>query len=84
MIWNDHIKHRSEFPQEQLAKYHGKYVAWNLEGTQILAWGENDLEVFQAVAAAGNDPEQVVFSFVPFPDEVEMGGAFLHQEEATE
>jgi hypothetical protein len=36
MIWAEHVKNRNEFPPEELAKYQGKHVAWNLDGTYIL------------------------------------------------
>jgi Family of unknown function (DUF5678) len=62
---------------ELLKKYHGKYVAWNREGTRIVATGDDDLQAFNAALAAGYDPGQVVFSYVPFPDEVIVGGAEL-------
>ncbi len=77
MIWEEHIKNRNAVPPEELAKYHGKHVAWDLEGKRIVASGDDDLAVVQAVTAAGHDLEQVVLSYVPFPDEVMLGGAFL-------
>lgn len=67
---NRPFENRNTFPQEELARYHGLHVAWNLEGTQIVASGKDDLEVFQAVQSAGLDPAQVVFSYVPFADEI--------------
>ena len=66
--------------EEQLRPYHGKEVAWNLEGTQIVASADNDGDVFQAVLDAGYDPEQVVFSYVPYPDEVMFGGVWTRTE----
>jgi hypothetical protein len=42
----------------------------------------DDGDVFQAVVAAGYDPEQVVFSYVPHPDEVMVGGLWLRSETA--
>jgi hypothetical protein len=70
MIWNEHVKNRNAFPPEERAKYHGKYVAWNLEGTAIVASGHDDREVLEAARASGWGPEQVVFSYVPLPDEI--------------
>lgn len=84
MILNEFIKNRNSFPQEELAKYFGKYVAWSSDGTCIVASGDDDSQVFEAVKAGGYDPEQVVFSYVPDPDEVFWGGAFSFDEEKTE
>jgi hypothetical protein len=80
MIWEEHVKNRNEFPQEQLQQYYGKHVAWNVEGTRIVASGDDDLQVFQAVKAVGLNPEQVVFSYVPLPDETFIGGGGLFNE----
>jgi hypothetical protein len=74
-------RNRSAFPPEELAKYEGKYVAWNLEGTQILASGDNDRQVFEALKAAGLDPSQAVFSYVDLPNEVYWGAAYVIDEE---
>jgi hypothetical protein len=84
MIWEEHVKNRNEFPQEQLQQYYGKHVAWNVEGTRIVASGDDDLQVFQAVEAVGLNPEQVVFSYVPLPDETFIGGGVLFNEEVDE
>jgi hypothetical protein len=84
MIWEEHVKNRNAFPPEELAKYHGKHVAWDLEGKRIVAAGADDLAVIHAVTAAGHDPEQVVISYVPFPGEVLLGGAFMTEGEPSE
>jgi hypothetical protein len=81
MIWEEHIKNRNELPQAELEKYYGQHVAWSMDGKRILAGGADDLEVFEAVKAAGYDSQQVVFSYVPFPNEILMGGALLFNEE---
>ena len=75
MTWQEHLKNRQAVPAGELKKYHGKYVAWNHEGTRIVATGGDDLQAFNAALAAGYDPGQVVFSYVPFHDEILVGGA---------
>ena len=80
----EHYDNRSHFPPEQLEQYYGRHVAWSLDGRTILASGSDDLQVFQAVKAAGLDPEQAVFSYVPCPDELEFGAALLFDQETEE
>ena len=81
MNLNEHIKNRNEFPLAELEKYYGQHVAWSLDGKHILASGADELQVFEALKAAGYDPQQVVFSYVHHPEEIVMGGALLFQEE---
>src|SRR5262245_28277916 len=59
-----------------LSPYYGKYVAWNLNRTRILASADDELEVARLVDEMKQPLEQVIFSYVPHPDEVFMGGAF--------
>ena len=82
--WNQHVENRSAFPEEELKKYYGKHVAWNLDGTQIVASGIDDLDVFNVVGAAGYSTDQVVFSYVPYPDDVLIGGIFVSVKEQDE
>ncbi len=81
MTWDEHFKNRGELPLAERERYYGKHVAWNMDGTQIVASGEDDFEVFQALKRAGYNTEQVVFTYIPLPDEVMMGGAFGPDEE---
>jgi hypothetical protein len=75
MTLDEHYRNREAVPPAELEPYYGKHVAWNMEGTKILASGADELEVFHALRSAGYDPEQVVFSYVPLPDEVMFGWA---------
>src|SRR5207253_5028465 len=81
MTWDEHYRNREAVPLAELEPYYGKHVAWNMEGTKIVASGENDLEVLQAAERAGFQSGQVVVSYIPFPDEVILGGAFAWDEE---
>lgn len=65
---------RNAFPQEELAKYYGKHVAWSLDGKQILVSGSDDGDVIEKVKAAGYNLGEVVLSYVPLPNEVFWGG----------
>ncbi|HYT90796.1 MAG TPA: DUF5678 domain-containing protein [Gemmataceae bacterium] len=66
------IENTMKFPPEELAKYEGRYVAWNLEGTQILASGADYGELYRNIAAAGLKLSRVVGSYVPGPGEDTM------------
>jgi hypothetical protein len=58
-------QNRSRFPQQELVKYAGQYVAFSPDGTRILASGVDMDEVEHKLVAAGHDPSQVVGSFIP-------------------
>ncbi len=76
-IPSEHQQNRQRLTEEQLRPYHGKQVAWSLDGTHIVAAGDDIDQVFDALEAAGIDPEQVVFSYVERPGEVFLGGLAL-------
>jgi hypothetical protein len=59
---------RNNFPEEELARYSGKYVAWSLDGTQILASGDDEEEVDEHLRAAGIPVSRVVHDYVEPPD----------------
>jgi hypothetical protein len=67
-------KNRQQFAPEELARYAGKYVAWNPEGTHILASNEDELQLANSVRAAGYDTGEVLIAFVPAEDVVVLGG----------
>ncbi len=58
---------RAAFPVEQLIPYEGGYVAWSADSTRILASGIDLFEVERNVLAAGLDPSQVIYEFIPTP-----------------
>jgi hypothetical protein len=68
------LKNRQQFPADELARYAGKYVAWSPDGASILASDEDEVRLDQIIKAAGHDPADILVSFVPFPDEVILGG----------
>ena len=82
MTLDEHYRNREAVPLAELEPYYGKHVAWNMEGTKIVASGADELQVFDALRSAGYDPEQVVFSYVYRPDETEFGWARLFAEES--
>jgi len=58
----------------ELARYAGSYVAWSPDGTRILASDEDELRLDAILKDAGHETSEVLVSFVPFPDEVILGG----------
>jgi hypothetical protein len=68
------LKNRHAFPSEELATYAGKFVAWSPDGTRILASDEDELRLDATIRATGYDSAEVLVSFVPFADEVVLGG----------
>jgi hypothetical protein len=71
-------QNRRNFPQDELAKYAGQYVAFSGDGTRILAGGDTMEAVEETLVAAGIDPSQVVGSYIDEPDISFLGGgAFL-------
>jgi glucose/arabinose dehydrogenase len=61
-------ENRRKFPQEELAKYWGKHVAFSPDGTRILASGDSINEVDDQLTAAGIPISQVVHAFIDPPD----------------
>jgi hypothetical protein len=68
------LKNRQQVPLEQLAKYAGKYVAWNEDGTAILADDDDPIRLMATVTSLGHDPAAILVSSVPPPDLVILGG----------
>jgi hypothetical protein len=64
-----------------LAKFYGKEVAWSLDGTHIIANGDDPRDVCAAVQQAGLATDEVVLAYLPFPDEMMIGGAWLAETE---
>ena len=78
----EHYRNRAQFPMGELARYYGKEVAWSLDGTKIVASGDDPREVCTVVQRAGLTSDEVVLAYVPFPDEIVLGGAWLAEGDA--
>ncbi len=76
-IPEEHYRNRNRIPEEELAQYYGKQVAWSLDGTRIIAGGNDPRKVCAAVRDAGLRSDDVVLAYIPFPEELVLGGAFL-------
>ncbi len=71
-------KNRHAFPEEELAKYAGQWIAWSPDGASIVAHSfQSDMVVYDAIKSAGYDPGQCCISFIPEGDEPSLGGSSL-------
>jgi hypothetical protein len=77
---NEFRRNQSCFPQEELQKYNGQYVAWSPDGTCILAADRDPLQVDRTLCAAGYDPASILVSLVAVPEEVSWGGWCLPED----
>jgi hypothetical protein len=59
------IENRNKVPAEVWFGHAGRYVAWNLEGTRIVARGADLDELEANLATAGIKDDAVVQSYVP-------------------
>jgi len=69
--WIDSVtfgRNRDQFTAEELRPYWGRHVAWNLEGTQILADGADHKEIYDRLKQLGIDPLLTVDDFVQDPE----------------
>ena len=69
-IPEEHYRNRARFSEQELALYYGKEVAWSLDGTRIVASGDDPRQVCAAVQQAGLRSDEVVLAYVPFPEEL--------------
>ncbi|MCI0403305.1 MAG: hypothetical protein L0212_07265 [Acidobacteria bacterium] len=57
-------ENQRKIPPEDLLPYAGLHVAWNAEGTKILATGTSTEELDQALAAQGIHYSQAVYCYI--------------------
>ena len=65
-------KNRAAFPLTELAKYQGQWIAFDPNGTRVIAAAETLGECDRLVQEAGYDPEEVGFEGVPGPDDADQ------------
>ena len=73
----EYRENRRHFPLAELVKYHGKWVAFSLDGRKIIASNEDLVTLDFLVVAAGEDPEQIALERIE-PDDFCLGGAEFH------
>jgi len=64
----DFLKNQSAYPSEELWKHIGKHVAWNWEGTEIIADADTLDELADKVEAMQINFSRVVFDYVDDPN----------------
>jgi hypothetical protein len=60
----EYFENQRNFPEPELRKYAGKYVAFSWQGDRILASGDDEQEVRKRLSERGIDPQHVVYGFV--------------------
>ncbi|HKB38385.1 MAG TPA: DUF5678 domain-containing protein [Gemmataceae bacterium] len=76
MIPAEYQTNRARFPRVELEQYRGSWVAFSGDGRRIVASGETIQRLEEQLAAAGEDPQQVVLERIPGPeDDTCLGGA---------
>jgi hypothetical protein len=62
------------FPPNELMRYAGQWIAWNSEGTAILAGScQSQAALLDELRRAGHDLSRCVFDYIPRPDKVILG-----------
>ena len=64
----------AKWTDEQLLPYRTGWVAFSADGTRILAHAPDLYGVEAQLVAAAIDPEDVVFTTLPFADDADCGG----------
>jgi hypothetical protein len=60
-------ENRTRYPLDLLIPYEGRHVAWSLDGTRILADGEDMDAVEDKLVELGIQPNRVVFDYIDPP-----------------
>jgi hypothetical protein len=58
------LPNRAKYPPEQLIQYVGQWVAFNAEGTEIVAHGPDIRSMALQMTERGIDPQEVVSEYV--------------------
>ena len=75
MITQEYRNNRARFPQAELAKYHGMWVAFSADGCRIVASAETVAQLEEQLAAGHPNPPQVVLEWLSGSDEDRLLGA---------
>jgi len=58
-------ENRDRHTADELRPYAGQWIAWNLEGTKVVAHQQDGQEVIRQVEAQGLDANRVVMEWMP-------------------
>jgi hypothetical protein len=72
----EYRENRARFPFDELVKYHGRWVAFSLDGRRVIASSEDLAALDNLVVATGEDPEQIALERIELDDSY-LGGAEL-------
>jgi hypothetical protein len=61
-------ENRSAFPEAELVKYRGQWVAFSHDGRRIVAGAPDLIELDTLLRKMGEDPEQVALEFLDTDD----------------
>jgi hypothetical protein len=75
MDTNEFIRNSSAHSPEELAPFEEKYVAWSMDGKQVLAHADSLAELYREVDRKGI--REYVTGFVPASDISDLGGILL-------
>jgi len=73
MNMQNYLKNRGTFPLAELAKHRGEWVAWNPDGTRLIAASRNPDDLDDLIRAAGQNPENCPIEAIPDADCI-LGG----------
>jgi hypothetical protein len=76
----EYLRNRVKFPLEELAKHRGEWVAWNPDGTRIVASARDRQILDNLVRAAGEDPAECPVEGIPDVGSV-LGGLEMATDE---
>lgn len=64
------LDQRKFFPAAELQKYRGKWVAFSLDGSKIVACGDSETELAAGADALGLKPADYIMELIPEQDTV--------------
>ena len=68
MDLQEYRTNRERFSPAELAKYHGQWVAFSLDGRRIIASNEDLASLDEFIVASGQNPEQVALEHIELDD----------------
>lgn len=73
----EYAENRSRFPLSELQKYQDQWVAFNSDGTEIVASSKDLVGLAELLNAAGVSPRDVYLERIDLDDDIFLGAAEL-------